>query len=299
MASDVQKFVGTDEVKTVKFWKSVTAEVLSTAIMMIVQCSVPLKWPGNNDSGTTVQIALGMGFVVMCMIEAFGHISGAQMNPSVSIAMLIARKISLLKAIFYIIAQCSGAFLGSGLIYIITPANATGGLATTTVNRDMTPAQGMVVEMYLTFMLVFVIFGATDSRKKITMPSLVIGMAVAMNICTGINHTGASMNPARSLGPAVYVNIWTDHWVYWAGPISGAILATLAYNFGFVLHCTKKEKELEEEKKYAETLPDPTVIERVCGRYCGTLNSGLMPARVTSESTFTLETSDSTAHFQL
>ncbi|XP_013390265.2 aquaporin-4 [Lingula anatina] len=206
-------WVGLQEAKTAKFWKAVSSELIATAILMIVQCSVPLKWPGNNDSGTTVQIALGMGFVVMCLIEGFGHFSGAQVNPTVTLAMFVARKLSIVKAILFILAQCMGSLLGSGLVYVVTPANATGTFATTVVNPLMTPAQGMVVEMYLSFMLVFVIFGATDSVKKITMPSLVIGLAVAMNICTGINHTGASMNPARSLGPAVYVNIWENHWV--------------------------------------------------------------------------------------
>ncbi|XP_013390275.1 aquaporin AQPAe.a [Lingula anatina] len=256
--------IGHHEIKTVAFWKAVSAEILATAILMIVQCSTPLKWPGNNDSGTTVQIALGMGFVVMCLAESVGHISGAQMNPAVAIAMFLAQKISLLRAILYVVAQCIGAIAGSGLVYVVTSPNATGNFATTTVNPLLSPAQGMVVEMYLTFILVFVIFGATDSARKLTMPGIAIGLTVAMDVLSGINHTGASMNPARSLGPAVYVNIWTDHWVYWVGPILGGALATLVYRYGF------NPVKQEDENCKTEVIKEQElrhVVEEVFGRF--------------------------------
>ncbi|KAI0221798.1 Aquaporin-4, partial [Lamellibrachia satsuma] len=219
------------ELRTATFWRDVCVEFIATFIMMSVQCALPLTWGNAAGIGGPVHTALGMGFVVCTMAWTFGDFSGGHMNPAVTFSMAISAKITVVRALLYVIAQCAGTAAGTGFVYIVTPAARREGLSATMVNPEIEPWQGMLVETWITAILVLTIYGATNDRRKenLFMPTIPIGFAVTLGCLTGWKYTGASMNPARSLGPALMLNLWTNHWVYWAGPMLGGAIATVIY----------------------------------------------------------------------
>lgn len=219
------------EVRTLALWRDVFAEFVGTFFLVSVQCSLPLLW--NHPSGffgSVVEIGVGMGMIVTTMAETVGHFSGGHFNPAVTFAMAISFKVTFLRAILYIAIQCAGGIAGAAFIYAMTPSGSRDGLAATLVNDDIEPWKGMLIEAWITTILVLTIFGATNAKRKaVFMPTIPIGFAIALGIMSGIAYTGGSMNPARSLGPAVMMGLWDNHWVYWAGPGIGAVLASFVY----------------------------------------------------------------------
>uniref|UniRef100_F6RW76 Aquaporin-2 n=1 Tax=Xenopus tropicalis TaxID=8364 RepID=F6RW76_XENTR len=179
-------------------------------------------------------------FIGVCpgsLCRIFGHISGAHINPAVTIAFLIGCHISFLRALFYIIAQLVGAIAGAAIVSAIAPLDARGNLAINEVTNG-SPGQACAVELFLTFQLVLCVFASTDSRRSdnVGSPAISIGLSVTVGHLLGIYLTGCSMNPARSFGPAAITGIFTDHWVFWIGPLVGGILASLFYNYIFFPH---------------------------------------------------------------
>ena len=144
--------------------------------------------------------------------------------------------------VMYIGFQLAGSIVGSLILQNISPAEARGQLSVTLVHADINVIQAFVVELIITFVLVFTIFSCVDSRRKDLHGSfpLQIGLAVAVGGLFGGPFTGGSMNPARSFGPAVASGIWTNHWVYWLGPIAGCLIAAFVYQFGLTLKCPRK-----------------------------------------------------------
>ncbi|KAJ8968301.1 hypothetical protein NQ317_013708 [Molorchus minor] len=171
----------------------------------------------------------------MHFFQSIGHISGCHINPAVTLSLFITGDIKLLRAIFFIVVQCVGAAAGSALLKVMTPEDKVGNLGLTAVSSQITPEQGLLMEAILTFLLLFVIHGVCDARRKDVKGSapLAIGLAItAVHLC-GIQYTGSSVNPARSFGPAVIMNLWENHWVYWVGPIIGGVVAGLVYKLLF------------------------------------------------------------------
>ncbi|ELT95009.1 hypothetical protein CAPTEDRAFT_46197, partial [Capitella teleta] len=183
--------------------------------------------------GTVVQVGLGMGFVVATMAWALGDFGGGHINPAVSMAMVVRRSITIFRGVMYIIAQSIGAIAGAGFVYAVTPSNKRETLAVTNLGPEVEAWQGFLVELWATFVLVVTILGSTNANRKgrVYMPTIFIGFAVTLGIMSAFNHTGGSLNPARSFGPAVVMNLWDNHWVYWLGPIAGGVLAALIYEY--------------------------------------------------------------------
>ncbi len=174
-----------------------------------------------------VGIGLAFGFTVMAMIYALGHISGCHINPAVTIAFLALRRISPGRAAGYIAAQLTGAVLAGLAIVAIVSGEGDAGA---TLPRIGGADAALWSEIILTFFLGLVIFGvATDYRAEGTLAGLAIGGWVAVAATGWGPIANASMNPARSFGPAVAANEWNSHWVYWVGPIAGTILAAIVY----------------------------------------------------------------------
>ncbi|XP_076456846.1 aquaporin-5-like [Babylonia areolata] len=226
------KIVDVQELKSLAFWRAVFAEFLAQILFVFLGgCSAMFTTAGNDK---IIKIAFGFGLSIMALIQMIGHVSGGHINPAVTIALAVTLKISIARAFFYVIAQVVGAIVGGFLLKGLTPDTYHSDLAVTSINSALTPGQGLGVEIILTFVLVFVIFGTTDeNRPSFGSPALLIGLTVTLLHLCGVSFTGASMNPSRSLGSAVASDSFVDHWVYWVGPIVGGILAAVSYTLLF------------------------------------------------------------------
>ncbi|XP_009864408.1 PREDICTED: aquaporin-5 [Apaloderma vittatum] len=236
------------EILTLAFARSVFVEFISTLIFVFIGLGSALKWPSALPS--ILQIALAFGLAIGTLVQAFGHISGAHINPAVTIAFFVGNQISFLRT-------------------------TRGNLAINALNNNTTAGQALVVEIILTFQLAACIFASTDNRRNgnVGSPALSIGLSVAVGHLVGIYFTGCSMNPARSFGPAVIVRRFSPaHWVFWVGPILGACLAALLYFYVLVPYCMNMsdrvaiikgtyeseeewEEQREERKKSMELTP--------------------------------------------
>ncbi|MEP7198170.1 MAG: aquaporin, partial [Chloroflexota bacterium] len=181
-------------------------------------------------------IALAHGLAVMTMIYALGHISGAHINPAVTLSLLVGGKIKLSDAIAYIIAQVIGATLaGFALLAFFPDPSKASFLGTPTLNPNLNVGLAIFMEALLTFFLVLTVWGAAvDGRTAGPAVGLAIGMVVTMGVLIGGPHTGAALNPARALGPAIASGHLNDWYVYWIGPILGGIVAGLLYRNVFM-----------------------------------------------------------------
>ena len=198
----------------------------------------------TQDGGITtarqLEVALVFGGSITILVFIFAGISGANINPAVSLALALTRKISPIRCVFYTIAQCLGAMCGAGLVRVMTPAlfdKVDGGANEISKNANATESLG--VEFGCTFLLVMTVMAATDSiraetNKHIsTVAPLVIGLAVTVSHFTAIPVDNCSINPARSFGVAAISGNWNDHWVFWFGPYLGATAAALCYTYLF------------------------------------------------------------------
>ena len=173
-----------------------------------------------------VGVALAFAFVVTAMVFALGHLSGAHINPAVTLAFWSVRRFPTAEVVPYIAAQCAGATLASlALVGVLGPV---GQLGATLPSIGVGKAFG--VEWLLSFALMFVIMGvATDERVPDGFAALAVGFTVGFCALMGGPLTGASMNPARSFGPALVGGLWHGHWVYWVAPITGMLAAARGY----------------------------------------------------------------------
>ena len=207
------------------------AEFIGTFALVFVGVAA-IAVPAPHKS--LLAIALAFGLTVAVMVSATLHISGGQFNPAVSAALLVTGKMNLRDTLFYILAQLVAAAAAGFTINAMFGGYAAAD-GTPVPQAPFTPMKAMVMELILTFILVFVIFGvAVDKRGPNLMAGLLIGLTVTLDILIGGPYTGASMNPARSFGPALASSQWTAHWVYWVGPLLGGALAGLVYNFIFL-----------------------------------------------------------------
>lgn len=170
-----------EDIRSLMFWKAVFAEFLGTFILVIAAVGSTVQgW--SKDPLDIVQIALSFGICVATSVWIIGHVSGGHINPAVTAAMLVTRRISLIRAIVFIIAQCIGSIAGAGLLKRLTPADQIGGLGTTTLSAGVTPAMGFGVELCITSFLVLTVFAACDSKRTDLGGSfpLTIGLSVTM-----------------------------------------------------------------------------------------------------------------------
>jgi aquaporin NIP len=205
--------------------RRVGAELVGTYALVTAGCGAIIV---NSLTGAVshVGVALTFGLVITVMIAATGHLSGAHFNPAVTLAFAFIRRFPWGEVPFYVGGQLLGTILGaftlSGLFGLIANLGAT--------LPQGDPIQSLGLEVLLTAALMFVITAvATDRRVPTSLAPLAIGATVALDALWGGPISGASMNPARSFGPALVAGVWSYQWIYWLGPIIGAVLGALTY----------------------------------------------------------------------
>jgi len=202
------------------------AEALGTFFLVLIGPGAATVNAYSRGQLGSVGIALAFAFVVTAMIHAIGHLSGAHINPAVTLGFWWARRFPAGEVLPYILAQCSGAVAASYALRAIF--GSAGGLGATLPR--VSPASAFAIEWLLSFALMFVIMAvATDERVASGSAALAIGITVGFCALMGGPVTGASMNPARSLGPALAGNLWQEHWIYWVAPITGMMVAARVY----------------------------------------------------------------------
>ena len=224
--------------------KKYFCEAIGTCVLVLFGCGAAVI------TGNLVAIALAFGLSVVVMAYAIGNVSGCHLNPAVSLAMLINKKMTLKEFFFYVLAQIVGAFVGAGLLYLIlnfSPAvNLAGGIAdiglgtngfgeSSSLGINMWIA--LLVEVILTFVFIYTILGVTSDDKKSSVAGIVIGLTLTLVHILGISLTGTSVNPARSLAPATVMAIVGKYeaikqvWVFIVAPLVGSALAAFAFKF--------------------------------------------------------------------
>jgi MIP family channel proteins len=204
-------------------------EAFGTACLVFAGTGAIVANEVSGGAITHIGIALTFGLIVMVMIFATGHISGAHINPAVTLAFAVTKHVPWSTVPKYWLAQLVGASVGSLLVAVVIGDGARLG-ATLPLNGAV--GSSFVLEIILTMILMFVIMSvATDERAQGSLAAVAIGSTVALEAMFAGPISGASMNPARSLGPALVGTHWADHWIYWVGPIVGAVLGALLYVF--------------------------------------------------------------------
>jgi len=207
--------------------RRLTAEALGTFFLVLLGPGAVMANEFSGGSLGAAGIALAFAFVVTAMVYAVGHLSGAHINPAVTIAFWSVRRFPTRDVLPYVIAQCIGAITASAVLR--TAVGPVGRLGATLPAIPVSAA--FVVEWLLSFVLMFVIMAvATDERVADGFAAIGVGLTVGACALVGGPLTGASMNPARSVGPAPIGGIWIAHWVYWVAPITGMIGAARLYD---------------------------------------------------------------------
>jgi len=233
-----------DNNKFIQVIRPLLVELIGTTVFVLIGL-----W-GTCSNGGVIAGALSFGLALAVLSASFGHISGVHFNPSVTIGVLIAGEMQAVMAVLYVVIQLLGGIAAAGLLRLLVSAktyyDCKGGatlLATYPAFNESTPNgyihhgidyvrnwQGVIIEAIVTFVLVTVILMvALDTKSKTGLAPLLIGFTLAANILAIGAYTGGSLNPARSLGPAIFSYQWEHHYVYWIGPLVGAIVAGFLY----------------------------------------------------------------------
>uniref|UniRef100_A0A7N0U9T0 Uncharacterized protein n=1 Tax=Kalanchoe fedtschenkoi TaxID=63787 RepID=A0A7N0U9T0_KALFE len=228
------------ELSSWSFYRAGIAEFMATFLFLYVTLLTVMGVAKNTTTCATVGIqgiAWAFGGMIFALVYCTAGISGGHINPAVTFGLLLARKLSLTRAVFYMVMQCLGAICGAGVVKGFKPSvyKAVGG-GGNFVHPGYTLGDGLGAEIIGTFVLVYTVFSATDAKRSARdshvpiLAPLPIGFAVFLVHLASIPITGTGINPARSLGAAIIYNgdrAWDDHWIFWVGPFIGAALAAL------------------------------------------------------------------------
>jgi len=217
----------------IESFKKYAVEFIGTAVLVFMGCGSAV-FLGYTAAGGHLAVALAFGLSIVAMVYAIGNISGCHINPAVSLAALIDRRINSVDFCGYVIAQITGAVVGALLLKIVSEiANIdfTGHLGANLVVGAGGVSNAFLVEAILTFIFLLTILFVTADPDKGSVAGIVIGLTFTFVHIVGIPLTGTSVNPARSVGPAMFAGeqAIADLWVFILAPLSGALLAVLVY----------------------------------------------------------------------
>lgn len=216
--------------------KKYAAEAIGTFVLVLFGCGSAATAGGNLGN---LGIAFAFGLAIVAMAYVIGSVSGCHVNPAVSLAMLLLRKLSAADFVGYVIAQVIGAVAGAAVLYAII---ASTGADVTSLGQNgfgdgygigITMTMAVIVEIILTFVFIYAILGVTSSPSHSAVAGLVIGLTLVFVHILGIGLTGTSVNPARSLGPALLLggNALSQVWVFLVSPLIGGALAAVVYRW--------------------------------------------------------------------
>ncbi|KAG9274730.1 aquaporin-1-like [Astyanax mexicanus] len=219
------------ELKTLSFWRAVLAEVFGTTLLVFSGISASIGNGNSSYPDQEVKVALAFGLAIAVLSQSITHVSGAHLNPAVSLGMLVSCQISVVRAMFYIVAQMLGAVLGSGVVLGVRP-EAVDSLGLNKLN-GVSLGQAFGIEFLLTLQLVLCFLATSDQRRQEVVGSgpFAVGLSVVLGHLAGVSFTGCGINPARSFGPALVTLKFENHWVFWAGPLCGGAVAAVLYDF--------------------------------------------------------------------
>ncbi len=211
--------------------KALLAEFIGTFALVFVEVGAIASNYLNGGQTGIVGIALAHGLTIAVMASATMAISGGHLNPAVTIGLFCAQKIDILNAIGYVIVQCFAAIVAVFLLKLCIANTALTAvqMGTPALGDGVSVTAGLLTEIILTFFLVFVIYGTAIDKRAHKVGGLFIGLAITLDILIGGPITGAAMNPARYLGPALLGGGLQNLWLYCVGPITGGILAAVCY----------------------------------------------------------------------
>ncbi|KAM2383574.1 hypothetical protein COP2_042307 [Malus domestica] len=232
------------------FYRALIAEFVATLLFLYVTVLTVIGYKSQTDPATNADacggvgilgIAWAFGGMIFVLVYCTAGISGGHINPAVTFGLLLARKVSLVRAVLYMVAQSLGAIAGVALVKAFQKSYYTkyGGGANS-LSDGYSTGVGLAAEIIGTFVLVYTVFSATDPKRSArdshvpVLAPLPIGFAVFIVHLATIPITGTGINPARSLGAAVIYNkdkAWDDQWIFWVGPFIGAAIAAFYHQF--------------------------------------------------------------------
>ncbi len=208
--------------------KKYICELVGTFVLTLVGCGVAVVTGAN-----VVATSLAFGLTIVAMAYSIGNVSGCHINPAVSLSMLMTKKISVKEFVFYVIAQIIGAILAAAVLGVLLSSFKSLGANTYGAEGQLATNVGiaLLVEVILTFIFITAILGVTSKKENTAVAGIVIGLTLTLVHLLGISFTGTSVNPARSLGPAIFVGgtALKQVWVFIVAPLVGSLLASVFY----------------------------------------------------------------------
>ncbi|KAL0298648.1 UNVERIFIED_CONTAM: putative aquaporin PIP2-5 [Sesamum radiatum] len=238
--------IDAEELTKWSFYRALIAEFIATLLFLYITVLTVIGYKSQSEADACggvgiLGIAWAFGGMIFILVYCTAGISGGHINPAVTFGLFLARKVSLVRAVMYMVAQCLGAICGVGLVKAFQRSHYKryGGGANG-LSDGYSVGVGLAAEIIGTFVLVYTVFSATDPKRSArdshvpVLAPLPIGFAVFMVHLATIPITGTGINPARSLGAAVILNddkAWHDHWIFWVGPFIGAAIAAFYHQF--------------------------------------------------------------------
>src|SRR5437773_2787243 len=223
-----------DELASAEARRALMGEFLGSLLFVVLGAGTVAITAGmlaeRLDSARMLVIALAHGLAFMLLVAAMLPISGGHLNPAVTFAAMVGRRMSFTKGVLYIVAQCAGAAAAALILTFVIPAGTQGTLGAHALAARVSVGGGLVTEIVVTFMLVSAMLAATmGSARPAAMGLGAIGLTYVLTILFAGPLTGGSMNPARSFGPAFVMGAWKDQWIFWIGPLAGGALAACVH----------------------------------------------------------------------
>jgi len=225
-----------DELRDPEFWRAAFAEFTGTCFFLIIGVGAALA--SATEFRTTapdrlLAISAAFGIAITVLVYSYAHISGANFNPAVSLALVVAKRITPIRGFVYIITQTLGAVVGAYAIFVITPADRTGSVGAVSPDPDITTGEAFLLEFVFTTILLNVVFGTAVDIRATKQGTMHVGPAVGLCIfclhLAGISLTGCGINPARAFGTAVASGNFDHQWLYWLAPLLAGVFVGGTY----------------------------------------------------------------------